>query len=142
MKQITGLLVIFVTVAACGAVATAQQPTKIPRIGLLDVSTASRSAVLVDAFRQELSKLGWIEGKNIAIEFRFAEQKAERVPELAAELVRLKVDLIVVASTLPALAAKKATSSIPIVMTNAGDPVAAGLVASLARPGTRVYRPS
>jgi putative ABC transport system substrate-binding protein len=138
MKQIIGLLVIFVTVAACGAVATAQQPTKIPRIGLLDVSTASRSAVLVDALRQELSKLGWIEGKNIAIEFRFAEQKAERVPELAAELVRLKVDLIVVASTLPALAAKKATSSIPIVMTNAGDPVAAGLVASLARPGGNV----
>ena len=77
----------------------AQQPGKIFRIGFLDPSTASGSAVLVDAFRQELSKLGWIEGKNITIEYRFAEQKPERLPELAAELVRLKVDLIVVAGT-------------------------------------------
>ena len=74
----------------------AQQPGKIFRIGLLDASTASGSAVLVDALRQELSKLGWIEGKNITIEYRFAEQKNERLPELAADLVRLKVDLIVV----------------------------------------------
>ena len=80
----------------CGAVATAQQTGKIFRIGFLDASTASGSAVLVDAFRQELSKLGWIEGKNITIEYRFAEQKHERLPELAADLVRLKVDLIVV----------------------------------------------
>src|SRR5205823_8965262 len=76
--------------------AEAQQPAKIPRIGFLDNSTAAGSAVLVEAFRQELRKLGWIEGKNIAIEYRFAEQKNERVPELAADLVRLKVDLIVV----------------------------------------------
>ena len=81
--------------APCSA-ADAQQTGKIPRIGFLDLSTASGSAVLVEAFRQELSKLGWIEGKNIAIEYRFAEQKNERLPELAAELVRLKVDLIVV----------------------------------------------
>ena len=80
-------------------VANAQQPGKIFRIGFLDASTASGSAVLVEAFRQELSKLGWIEGKNITIEYRFAEQKPERLPELAAELVRLKVDLIVVAGT-------------------------------------------
>ncbi len=79
--------------------AEAQQPGKIFRIGFLDPSTASGSAVLVEAFRQELSKLGWIEGKNITIEYRFAEQKHERLPELAAELVRLKVDLIVVAGT-------------------------------------------
>ena len=96
---------------------------------------SSGSAVLVEAFRQELSKLGWIEGKNITIEYRFAEQKLERLPELAAELVRLKVDLIVVPGGLPALAAKKATTTIPIVMANAPDPVGAGLVASLARPG-------
>ena len=121
-----------------GVAADAQQPGKIFRIGYLDASTASGSAVLMDAFRQELRKLGWNDGKNIAIEYRFAEQKLERLPELAAELVRLKVDLIVVAATPPALAAKKATTTIPIVMANAGDPVAAGLVASLARPGGNV----
>src|SRR5687768_3164580 len=77
----------------------AQPTTKVSRIGFLDPSTASGSAVLVEAFRQELSKLGWIEGKNITIEYRFAEQKPERVSELAADLVRLKVDLIVVSAT-------------------------------------------
>jgi putative ABC transport system substrate-binding protein len=92
----------------------------------------------VKAFRQELSKLGWVEGKNITIEYPFAEQKNERLSELAAELVRLKVDVIVVTGTAVALAAQKATTSIPIVMTSAGDPVAAGLVASLARPGGNV----
>ena len=81
--------------------AEAQQAGKISRIGYLDGSTASGSAVLVDAFRQELSKLGWTEGKNIAIEYQFAEQKNERLPNLAADLVRLKFDLIVVASTQP-----------------------------------------
>jgi putative ABC transport system substrate-binding protein len=75
--------------------ADAQQTGKVSRIGILDTSTASGTAVLLEAFRQELSKLGWSEGKNIAIEYRFAEQKPERLPELAAELVRLKVDLIV-----------------------------------------------
>ena len=118
--------------------AEAQQPTKVARIGYLDNSTASGMAVLIDAFRQELSKLGWIEGKNIVIEYRFAEQKNERLPELAADLARLKVDLIVIAGTVAALAAKNATTTIPIVMANAGDPVGAGLVASLARPGGNV----
>jgi putative ABC transport system substrate-binding protein len=122
----------------CGARAEAQQAGKIFRIGFLDSSTASGSAVLVKAFLQELSKLGWIEGKNINIEYRFAEQKPERLPELAADLVRLKVDLIVVTATVPALAAKKATTTIPIVMVAAGDPVGAGLVTSLARPGGNV----
>jgi putative tryptophan/tyrosine transport system substrate-binding protein len=116
----------------------AQQAGKIFRIGYLDSSSASGSAVLVDAFRQELSKLGWIEGKNITIEYRFAEQKSERLPELAADLVRLKVNLIVASSGPPALAAKKATTTIPIVMVSVGDPVAQGLVASLARPGGNV----
>src|SRR5688572_23186971 len=106
------------------SVAQAQQTGGILRIGYLDGSTASGSAVLVDAFRQELGKLGWTEGKNITIEYRFAEQKNERLPNLAADLVRLKVDLIVVASTQPVIAAKSATTTIPIVMTNAGDPVA------------------
>ena len=116
----------------------AQQPKKVPRIGFLDNSTASGSAVLVEAFRQELSKLGWIEGKNITAEYRFAEQKLERVPELAADLVRLKVDLIVASGTPSSLAAKSATTTIPIVMTTVADPVGAGLVASLARPGGNV----
>jgi putative ABC transport system substrate-binding protein len=120
------------------SLAEAQQPTKVFRIGFLDNSTAAGSAVLVEAFRQEMSKLGWIEGKNIAIEYRFAEQENERLPELAVELVRLKVDLIVVAGGQSALAAKKATTTIPIVMTNQADPVGAGLVASLARPGGNV----
>jgi ABC-type uncharacterized transport system substrate-binding protein len=123
--------------APCSA-ADAQQTGKIFRIGYLDSSTASGSAVLVAGLRQELSKLGWIEGKNIAFEYRFAEQKLERVPELAADLVRLKVDLIVVIGTPQALAAKSATTTIPIVMANAGDPVGTGLVASLARPGGNV----
>jgi len=118
--------------------ASAQQTGKVFRIGFLDGSTASGSAGLVEVFRQELNKLRWIEGKNIAIEYRFAEKKNERLPELAADLVRLKVDLIVTVGTPPALAAKKATTSIPIVMANAGDPVDSGLVASLARPGGNV----
>jgi putative ABC transport system substrate-binding protein len=118
--------------------AEAQQTGKILRIGFLDPSTASGMAGLLEVFRQELNKLGWIEGKNITIEYRFAEQKPERIPELAAELVRLKVDLIVVTGGGPALAAKKATTTIPIVMTTSPDPVAAGLIASLARPGGNV----
>src|SRR5215831_17215661 len=123
--------------ALCAS-AEAQQSGKIFRIGILDSSTASGSAILWEAFQQELRKFGWIEGKNITIEYRFAEQKTERLPELATDLVRLKVDLIVVTSSVPALAAKKATTTIPIVMTNPADPVGAGLVASLARPGGNV----
>ncbi|MEX0805550.1 MAG: ABC transporter substrate binding protein [Candidatus Binatia bacterium] len=96
----------------------------------------------MEAFRQELTKLGWIEGKNITIEYRFAEGKNDRLPELAADLIRLKVDLIVVAGRPPALAAKKATTTIPIVMANVGDPVGAGLIASLARPGGRRMKSS
>ena len=136
-KKITVLTLCAMLFALCVA-ADAQQPGKIPRIGFLDNSTASGIAVLVEAFRQELSKLGWIEGKNITIEYRFAEQKPERLPELAADLVRLKVDLIVVSAGPTALAAKRATTTIPIVMTSAPDPVGAGLVASLARPGGNV----
>src|SRR6266576_2376604 len=116
----------------------AQQPTKVIRIGFLDGSTASGMAGLLDAFRQELNKLGWIDGKNITIEYRFGEQKNERLPERAAELVRLKVDLIVVTGGPPALAAKKATTTVPIVIASTPDPVGTGLVASLAQPGGNV----
>ncbi len=133
-----GLLAIALTFTFGGAVVDAQQAGKVLRIGYLDPSTASGSAVLVEAFRQELRKLGWSEGKNIAIEYRFGEQKLERLPELAVDLVRLKIDLIVVTGGQPALVAKKATTTIPIVMTSSGDPVALGLVASLAQPGGNV----
>jgi putative tryptophan/tyrosine transport system substrate-binding protein len=92
----------------------------------------------LDAFRQEMGKLGWIEGKNITFEYRFADGKFDRLSGLAADLVRLKVDLIVVSGGPPALAAKSATTTIPIVVTTSGDPVAQGLVASLARPGGNV----
>ena len=136
-KKIFFLAPCSLLLAPCSTV-YAQQTSKVARIGFLDSSTASGMAVLVDAFRQELSKLGWIEGKNITIEYRFAEQKLERAPELAADLVRLKVDLIVVTTGQSALAAKKASTTIPIVMTNVGDPVGFGLVASLARPGGNV----
>src|SRR5262245_24466339 len=136
-KKIILLALCSLLLAPCSTV-DAQQTSKVPRIGFLESSTASGIAVLLEAFRQELSKLGWIEGKNITIEYRFAEQKNERLPELAADLVRLKVDLIVVTSGPPALAAKSATTTIPIVMTSTTDPVGEGLVASLARPGGNV----
>jgi len=136
-RKITVFALCAMLLALC-APAAAQQPGKMVRIGFLDPSTPSGMAVLVEAFRQELSKLGWIEGKNITIEYRFAEQKTERLPELAAELVRLKVDIIVTRATTATLAAKRATTTIPIVMAAAADPVGTGLVASLARPGVNV----
>jgi len=132
------LLWLLITILLITGSVHAQQLTKIPRIGFLDDSTASNIAVRLDMFRQELSKLGWIEGKNVAIEYRFAEGKLERLPELAADLARLKVDVIVTRATTATLAAKRATTTIPIVMAAAADPVSAGLVASLARPGGNV----
>jgi len=136
-KKIILLALCSMLLAPCAAV-EAQQPGKIFRIAFLDASTKSGSAVLVEPFRKELNKLGWIEGKNITIEYRFAEGQPERQDELAVDLVRRKVDLIVVAGVGPALAAKRATTTIPIVMATAGDPVASGLVASLAQPGGNV----
>jgi putative ABC transport system substrate-binding protein len=133
-----GIFAIGFTLAFGGALAQAQQTGKVVRIGFLDNGTASGSAVLLETFRQELSKLGWIEGKNISIEYRFAEQKPERNPELAADLVRKRVDLIVVAGVRSAAAAKKATRTIPIVIASAGDPVRSGLIESLARPGGNI----
>ena len=121
--------------------ADAQQAWKsLPLLVTSMPSTASgRRGSRGDVFQQELSKLGWTEGKNFSIEYRFGEFKgAERLAELAAELVRLKVDLIVATGTTPPLAAKSATTTIPIVMTNPGDPVGAGLIVSLARPGGNV----
>ena len=137
-RKWVGFYAVIVALTVCGIAAEAQQKGRIFRIGYLDDSTNSRTAVRLDTLRRELNKLGWIEGKNITVEYRFAEGKNDRLPDLAAELVRLNVDLIVVAATPAALAAKSATTTIPIVMTNAGNPVAAGLVANLARPGGNV----
>jgi putative ABC transport system substrate-binding protein len=116
--------------------AEAQQTGKVARIGVLEHggSPTSKSGP-IDAFRQGLRDLGYVEGQNIVIEYRYAEGKAERLPDLAAELLRLKVDVIVAGGTLAPLAAKHATPTIPIVMAAAGDPVGTGLVPSLAKPG-------
>ncbi len=119
----------------------AQQPqAKVPRIGFLGVANPTAWSPRVDAFRAGLRELGYVEGKNITIEFRFAEGQYDRLPTLAAELVRLKVDVIVTHSVPGALAAKQATAAnpIPVVMTNVGDAVGAGIVASLARPGGNI----
>jgi putative ABC transport system substrate-binding protein len=116
----------------------AQQPTKVPRIGFLATVSPSTISDRVEAFRQGLRELGYVEGKNIVIEWRYAEGKADRLPGLAAELVRLKVDLIVSVAPLPTRVAKEATKTIPIVMGQDTDPVGNGFVASLARPGGNI----
>jgi putative tryptophan/tyrosine transport system substrate-binding protein len=118
--------------------AQAQQPGKVPRIGFLFPGSASTRSVFIEAFRQGLRDLGYIEGKNITVEYRYAEGKMERLPDLAAELVRLKVDVIVAGGGQAIRAAKQATTTIPIVFPSVGDPVAFGLVASLARPGGNI----
>jgi len=116
----------------------AQQPTKIPRIGRLIGSSPSAVSTRYEAFREGLRELGYVEGKSIVIEWRFAEEKLDRLPRLAAELVRLKVDVIVTGGSAPTRAAKEATSTIPIVMVGDNDPVGSGFVASLARPGGNI----
>ena len=124
--------------AAWPLAARAQQPAKLPTIGFLGASTPSAESQWVAAFVQRLRELGWIEGRTVAIEYRWAEGRSERFAEIAAEFVRLKVDVIVTSGTAASLAAKQATSVIPIVFAVAGDPVGTGLVASLARPGGNV----
>jgi putative ABC transport system substrate-binding protein len=118
--------------------ARAQQPAKVARIGFLGNSTAELEANLVGPFRDGLRVLGYEEGRNIVIEYRWAEGKYERFPALMAELIALKVDVIVTAGTPASLAVKKATTSIPLVMVAVGDPVATGLVASIGRPGGNI----
>ena len=124
--------------AAWSLAAGAQPLAKLPTIGFLGVGTPSSYGQWAAAFMQQLRDRGWIEGRNIAIELRWAEGKNERYTEIAAEFVRLNVDVIVTTGTAAVVAAKQATSVIPIVFTSAGDPVATGLVASLARPGGNV----
>jgi ABC-type uncharacterized transport system substrate-binding protein len=138
MKRFFGLLAIFVTLAPCGAVALAQQPTKHPTIGYLSAPPLSVSVARIEAFRQGLRELGYVEEKNIVIEWRSAEGKSDRLPALATELVRLKVDIIVTGGGAATRAAKKATATIPIVTAQDPDPVGNGFVASLARPGGNI----
>ena len=128
-----GLALVFAALAAEG-----QQAAKIYRLGYLGIGSASEGLENLDLFRQGLRELGYVEGRNVALEMRYAEGKPERLPDLAAELVRLKVDVIVTNSGVAALTAKKVTQAIPIVMLFSGDPVRQGLVASLARPGGNV----
>jgi putative ABC transport system substrate-binding protein len=130
---------IFAIVFAFGGVeARAQQPTKILRIGYLSPTFSSTNSARIEAFRQGLRELGYVEGKNIVIEYRHADGKLDRLAALATELVRLKVDVIVTSSPIPTRAAKEATVTIPIVFAQDSDPVANGFVASLARPGGNI----
>ena len=123
---------------AVGVTAQAQQPKKIPRVGFLSATSPSTIAARIEAFRQGLRELGYVEGKNIVVEYRYAEGKLDRLSELAAELVRLKVEVIVTAGPPPTRAAKEATVTMPIVMGFDNDPVGNGFVASLGRPGGNI----
>jgi putative ABC transport system substrate-binding protein len=136
-KGVIGFALSAMLLALC-LPAKAQQAAKVPRIGLLSPFSPSATALWHQAFRQGLRDLGWVEGKNISIEYRYAEGRSDRLPNLAADLVRLKVDIIVASVNTDALVAKNATRTIPIVMASAGDPVATGLVDSLARPGGNI----
>ena len=136
--KLGGMLALVATLAMAEAVAQAQQDRKIPLVGYLSASSAREALVRTDAFRRGLREVGYIEGKNLVLEFRYAEGKFERLPELAAEMVRLKADVIVTAGPSVTGPAKQATNSIPIVMTNDADPVGSRFVASLARPGGNV----
>jgi putative ABC transport system substrate-binding protein len=133
-----GIFTIAVAFSICGAVVEAQQPAKVPRIGFLGLNSPSSNTARIEAFHQGLHELGYVEGKNIVIEFRYAEGQLDRLPALAAELVLLKVDIIVTAGGTVTRVAKKATSTIPIVMAFDNDPVGNGFVASLARPGGNI----
>jgi len=137
-KKILSFVSAAMLLALCSSV-EAQQAGKVPRIGYLAPNLSNAVLATHEAFRQGLRELGYVEGKNIIIEYRWAEGKADRLPLLAAELVRLKVDAIFASGAVqPALAAKNATTTIPIVFVGVGDPVALGLVASLARPGGNI----
>jgi len=138
MRKTNFALALGTLVFALSVSAQAQQPTKVPRIGYLAALSLSAVVVRIEAFRQGLRVLGYVEGKNIVIEWRSAEEKLDRLSALAAELVRLKVDVIVTGGPTATRSAKEATSTIPIVMALDNDPVGSGVVASLARPGGNI----
>jgi putative ABC transport system substrate-binding protein len=133
-----GILALTIIFSFAGVVAHAQQPAKVWRIGVLVSSSAALNASRDDALRNGLREIGYIEGKNMILEFRYAEGKLDRLPQLAAELIRSAPDVIMASGTRVAVAAKKATATIPIIVTGAGDLVAAGLVENLNRPGGNV----
>ena len=132
------LVAIAFTFAIGGAVAQAQQPAKVPRIGLLTGASIAVAAPWIGAFRQRLRELGYIEGKNVVLEIRGGEAKPDQLSDLAAELVGLKVDIIVTGGNTATHAVKEATNTIPIVMRYDGDPVRRGVVDSLAHPGGNI----
>jgi ABC-type uncharacterized transport system substrate-binding protein len=136
-KKIFGFTLFAMLLALCFP-AQAQQPARIHRIGILSPVSGSVFPARVEAFRQRLRELGYVEGKNLVIEYRYTEGKGERLPDLVAELVRLKVDIIVTIGPGATLAAKKASGTIPIVFASANDPVGTGIVSSLARPGGNI----
>ena len=136
--KLVGIFAVIIAFAMCGVEVPAQQPTKIPRIGFQFDSPLSAVAARVEGFRHGLRELGYVEGKNIIIEWRSAEGKPERRNEIAADWARLKVDIIVTGGPTTTSAAKEATSMIPIVMAFDNDPVGNGFVASLARPGGNI----
>src|SRR5262245_28349329 len=138
-KAALSSILVALILLAVALIAEAQQPKKIPRIGYLSAADAATESTRSEGIRLALRERGYIEGQNIAIEYRYADGKFDRLPELATELVRLKVDIIQVSGNRPILAAKNATKTIPIVMVGGGaDPVEAGFVESLARPGGNV----
>jgi putative tryptophan/tyrosine transport system substrate-binding protein len=137
-KQIIGFAFSAMLFAHCLHVEAQQPAAKVPRVGYLSPASRTADAPRLEAFRQGLRELGYVEGKNINIEYRYAEGASEQLPELAEEFVRLKVDVIVAPSTPAVRAAKQATTTIPIIFPGVADPVAFGFVASLARPGGNI----
>ena len=137
-RTLIGLAGLGLALLSAPLTAEAQQPSQVPRIGYLGPDSPAGTAARFEVFRQGLRDLGYVEGRNIAIEYGWAEGRAERFPELAVKLVGLKVDVIVAPTTPMALAAKAATTTIPIVFVTAADPVGSGLVAGIARPGGNV----
>jgi putative ABC transport system substrate-binding protein len=137
MKRTILILILGFILMIDSVSAQAQQPARIPRIGILIASPASTFSARIEAFRQRLRELGYVEGKNILIEYRYGEGKLERMHDLAAELVQLKVDVIVTAAT-GVLPAKRASPTMPIVFAGASDPVGSGFVSSLAQPGGNI----
>jgi putative ABC transport system substrate-binding protein len=138
MKTLALATILALGLLAAPLAAEAQQASKIARIGYLEFGSAAPGTPLLEAFRQGLRELGWVEGQNIAIEVRYAEGKQDRLPKFAVDLVNLKVDLIFASATPAALAAKQATTTIPIVIGFVADPVGSGLVPRLARPGGNI----